>query len=339
MKHKLYCDVVLDLLPSYIDGLTRDTTNKEVKEHLETCESCLRTYITMQTPAKRIALEEQKEIDFLKVAKRKQKRKLIMAIVMTMIIGIVFTVANHYFGNPISHLLVTNGAEKYITEEYKNKDYYVDDVKYVSGVRYPYYAVIKSESSNDTRFLVFLTANGEVSSDNYQYTVEEKYVVYERINKEYFNLVQDVMQKEDFPVAAAEIQGENLCFGRLATKGKLSNEYGLEYGIEVEKLELDKVYDIYELGKYAGDIVVTVYSEEVSVEKAAEQMLQIKEFLDREQVSFYTIDFMLMKPMEEGIENVSISVTDFLYEDIYEEGLVERVQAAHDAERAYWENR
>ena len=46
-----------------------------------------------------------------------------------------------------------------------------------------------------------------------------------------------------------------------------------------------------------------------------------------------------MKPMEEGIENVSISVTDFLYEDIYEEGLVERVQAAHDAERAYWENR
>ena len=232
----------------------------------------------MMNPAKRIALDEQKEIDFLKTAKKKQQRKLIGTIVVTAVIGIILITANHYFGNPISHLLVTHAAENYIAETYSDKDYYVDDIKFVSGVRYPYYAVIKSESSKDTRFFIYLSSNGEVSSDNYQYTVEEKYVVYERINKEYFNLVQEAMQKEDFPVEPAVVQGEELIFGRLATKGMLSNEYGLDHGIEMEKLELDKVYDIYELGKYAGDIVVTVYSEEVTAEKTAEYLLAIKEF-------------------------------------------------------------
>lgn len=338
MKHKLSCDIVLDLLPSYIDGLTREITNKEVKEHLEECETCLKTYITMQTPAKKMTAEEQKEIDFLKVTKQKHQRKLIVTIVITVLIGLTLIVSNHYFGNIISHLLVTRAAENYIEETYADKDYYVDDVKFVSGVRYPYYAVIKSESSVDTRFFVFLSSNGEVSSDNYQYTIEERYVVFERINKEYATWVANALQKEDFPVEPAVIQGEELCFGRLSTMGKVSNKYGFEYGVEMEKLELDKKYDIYELGRTAGNIVVTVYSEEVTAEKAAETLLLIKQFLDSEHVSFYTMDLMLMKPMKEGSENVSISVTDFRYEDIYEEGLAERVQAAHDAEQAYWGN-
>ena len=37
MNHKIPCDMIQDLLPLYIDGLTSETTTLEIKEHLETC--------------------------------------------------------------------------------------------------------------------------------------------------------------------------------------------------------------------------------------------------------------------------------------------------------------
>jgi len=338
VKNKLSCDIVMDLLPSYVDGLTRETTNKEVKEHLEDCENCLKSYIIMQTPAKQIAIvEEQKEIDFLRETKRKSKKKVVLTVILTVLIcGGVF-LGNYYLGNPISYVVVTEAVETYIEENYKNKDYYVEDVTFESGVRYPYCATIKSESSKDIVFYVFLSSNGKVGGDNYEYAIEDKYVVFERISKEYFEWVEAVVAKKDFPVEPIVVQGENvrLCYGRLRTQGRLVGEYGADYGIVMRELELDKEYDIRELGKAAGNIVVNVTSDIVTAEEAAKSLLLIKEYLDKEGVTFYAIDFMLAEPMVEGKEAEYISVTGFLYTDIYEEGLAERIQVAHDAEKTY----
>lgn len=41
------CEVVKDLLPSYIDGLTSSVTNEEIKEHLDQCADCKRNYEAM----------------------------------------------------------------------------------------------------------------------------------------------------------------------------------------------------------------------------------------------------------------------------------------------------
>lgn len=40
----------MDLLPSYIDGLTSSTTNEAVKTHIETCASCRHTLELMRAP-------------------------------------------------------------------------------------------------------------------------------------------------------------------------------------------------------------------------------------------------------------------------------------------------
>lgn len=335
MKSKLSCDIVQDLLPSYVDELTRENTNKEIKEHLEECESCLKSYITMQTPAKRVALEEEvKEIDFLKTTKRKHQKKMIVTIAVTFAICILLVVVNTYFGNPISHLIVTNAAEKYVEETYGDKDYYVDKVGYEDGGRYPYYAIIKSESSEDTVFFVFMSPMGEVSGDNYEYVVEERYAVFRRINKEYSALVEEVFSKEDFPVEPVVLQGVELCGGQIQTSSRMMGDLRPDYGIVMKDLELDKEYDIYELGKTAGTIDIQVNSEEITADKAAEYLLLIKAYFDKEGIPFYAIDFHLSEPMQEGRAADYIHVTGFLYDDIYEEGLAERVQAVHDAERA-----
>lgn len=42
------CEIIRDLLPSYIDGLTSGVTNEEIKKHLDECETCREYYEEMQ---------------------------------------------------------------------------------------------------------------------------------------------------------------------------------------------------------------------------------------------------------------------------------------------------
>ena len=37
---KIPCEIIQDLLPSYIDELTSDVTNREVEAHMMECEQC-----------------------------------------------------------------------------------------------------------------------------------------------------------------------------------------------------------------------------------------------------------------------------------------------------------
>ena len=48
MSDKLRCEIVQDLLPSYVDGLTSDETNEAIKDHLADCVSCRDMYERMK---------------------------------------------------------------------------------------------------------------------------------------------------------------------------------------------------------------------------------------------------------------------------------------------------
>lgn len=70
--NQLPCDVVRDLFPSYIDGLTSDTTNEIIKEHVEECAPCKEILRAMQIPtAATFNAEEKKTVDFLKKNRRR----------------------------------------------------------------------------------------------------------------------------------------------------------------------------------------------------------------------------------------------------------------------------
>ena len=68
--------------------------------------------------------------------------------------------------------------------------------------------------------------------------------------------------------------------------------------------------------------------------------MELKQVFDRRNVPFYAIDFVLEYPRkEEGgtIKEGRVNVEGFLYSDIYEEGLVERVRVADEELNAYYE--
>ena len=65
---KLNCEIIRDLLPSYIDGLTSQESNRLVEEHLESCAEC-REY-----------LKEMQAESFIRGFCRKEQRKAIRPI-------------------------------------------------------------------------------------------------------------------------------------------------------------------------------------------------------------------------------------------------------------------
>ena len=49
MCEQLRCEIVQDLLPSYVDGLTSEVTTQAVNDHLASCKSCRQICERMKT--------------------------------------------------------------------------------------------------------------------------------------------------------------------------------------------------------------------------------------------------------------------------------------------------
>ncbi|MBE7003320.1 MAG: DUF4825 domain-containing protein [Ruminococcaceae bacterium] len=73
----LPCEVVRDLLPSYVDGLTSEATNRLVDGHIETCAPCRAALDAMRAPEEKRPEGEHREIDYLK-KNRRHNRKVVL---------------------------------------------------------------------------------------------------------------------------------------------------------------------------------------------------------------------------------------------------------------------
>lgn len=83
-EHKL----VKDLLPSYIDKLTSDETNKFIEEHIEACENCKEYLNDMRT---KILEENHTDLNSkkIKVAKKVSIRLKFLRLIILIIIAFI----------------------------------------------------------------------------------------------------------------------------------------------------------------------------------------------------------------------------------------------------------
>lgn len=255
-----------------------------------------------------------------------------------LIIGILWF-ANGLLGNPISKTIANNTAKEYVAENYSNMKLNVSDA-YYNFKTGSYDVEIKSPTSKDTYFYLSISPFGKITYDSYESDVVDRYNTFNRINESYSSKVEKVFDSKDFPYES------EIYFGEIIDKEGLvvseSEEYTYPvYGLDIKKLELDKDYDMYEMGKKAGHIVFYAEDDEVTVKKASEILLNIKNIFDKENIPFYAIDFTLEKPRnEEGTPNsddTSIRIEHFLYEDIYEENLEQRISKAEKDLKKYYE--
>lgn len=242
--------------------------------------------------------------------------------------------ANGLVGNPISKLLATNTAKQYLQDHHPDTDYQLDAVtfnfKFVC-----YNAYFSSPSSPDSSFTLMLGMDGKIVQDYYEAHVTNRENTARRLENEYRAAVGKVLDNPAFPYDCHIGYGE-LQF--IPEEYKNASDVP-SYALITNDLELDGIYDINELGAKAGALTIYIYDDTVSVERLAEIILDIKAMLDDSGVSFYVMDCVLEYPKPESGQWTEgrVEVMEFLYSDIYEEGMVERVQASNDAAKDYYD--
>jgi hypothetical protein len=177
-----------------------------------------------------------------------------------------------------------------------------------------------SKTSIDTHFTINFTGSGKLIYDTYQSDVLGKFNTWQRVNAEYEKLVDTVLDR-DFPYES------DIAFGEL-----LGKDDGFD------ELEIDKEYDIKTLAKEKGHIVLYITCDTPDKENVTRLLVEVKKLFDQNEVPFSSIDLTLETPLlENKIERKSIEVQNFLYQEIYEEGLLDRVEKNIDLTRKYYE--
>ena len=99
MSQKIPCEVVRDLLPSYIDELTSEVTNRIVRDHLEGCEECRKVYgsMTGSLTGEEEKFREQGEIDFLRKNRKRNRRIVLGSIAGAVLIVLGVLLARTFF--------------------------------------------------------------------------------------------------------------------------------------------------------------------------------------------------------------------------------------------------
>lgn len=104
MTNKIPCEVIQDLFPSYIDGLTSDVTNTVLEGHITECERCKTALDAMKEPKVLPEnFEDKQEIDFLKKTRTRTNKIVAGSIfIVLFIVAAVLTVKMFFFGSRIS---------------------------------------------------------------------------------------------------------------------------------------------------------------------------------------------------------------------------------------------
>lgn len=363
--YDISCEMCMDLLPLVRDGAASPDSREAVEHHLKTCAVC-RSLCQGETPP-----EEDEKKALSKVMGKLRMIGLVLlaaglllgiclterlisgsSAVFVLIVfligwllrfaytkgsgirnrvlrGLAFAAAaalaggilllsSALMGNPVSRYLAEAGAEEYLTEQYPGTDYRVDRVLYDFKTG-SYRAEVVSPSSIDTHFELKLDLRGNMEYDDYDECVANGMNTTNRVDKAYRDLVDPILQ-------------------RLNLDYTLHIGYG-EIAFSETEPELDKEYDLQELGAREGKLIVYIRDDTVTEERAAEILLDVKALMDENGATFHSIHFVLVHPSPgEGIAppEGQVEALDFLYEDIYQEGLAERLRQASLEAAAYW---
>ena len=264
------------------------------------------------------------------------------------IIGIVLLIAliaaliwfgNVMMGNPVSHALASKAAKAFLSDQFSGTDYQMERITY-SFKDGRYHAFMVSPTSIDGDFSVCFSMLGEYCYDTYD-SVQNGWNTAQRLNSEYRKLTDTILNAPALPYDNTQVY--SIMFGELEIYPKEfiddPNVHDIpDYSLVQDDLELNKIYDIKELGAQAGHLILYVDNEVISVEETARIMLDFRSMFDKADIPFYAMDFVLRHPRTEDgqSDDEEIRINDFLYQDIYEEGLTERIEIAIEETAAYY---
>lgn len=265
--------------------------------------------------------------------------RIIGIVLVIVLIALLIWFGNIMLGNPVSHALASKAAQTFLSDRFSNTDYEMERITY-SFKDGRYHAFMVSPTSIDGDFSVCFSMLGEYCYDTYD-SVQDGWNTAQRLNSEYRKLTDTILNDPALPYDNTQIY--SIMFGELEIYPKEfiddPNIHDIpDYSLVQDDLELNKIYDIKELGAKAGHLVLYVDNDLISVEETARIMLDFRARFDAEGIPFYAMDFVLRHPRteDEKSDDEEITINDFLYQDIYEEGLTDRIEIAIEDTAAYY---
>ena len=269
----------------------------------------------------------------------KKHFRIIGIVLVIAIIAVLIWFGNVMMGNPVSHVLASKAAKSFLSDRFSGTDYQMERITY-SFKDGRYHAFMVSPTSIDGDFSVCFSMLGDYCYDTYD-SVLDGWNTAQRLESEYRKLTDTILNDPALPYDNTQIY--SIMFGRLEIYPREAFEDTNatdvpEYAILLEDLELNKIYDIKELGAKAGHLILYVDNEVISVEETARIMLDFRSMFDKVDIPFYAMDFVLRHPRTEDgqSDDEEIRINDFLYQDIYEEGLTDRIETAIEETAAYY---
>ena len=262
---------------------------------------------------------------------KKAKKLLATTAVVLLLLSPVFFL----FGNPLSWGLVLLRSNQYLNAHFPELDVKISRIVY-DFVHGGFTVHVDSPTSVDTHFHMMCDFWGGVHTDYYG-SVADRGTTFARHSEAYADLVADAMAQPGSPFAQEDVYALLMSQGSIPYDTVYENgEYvnitlDKDFSLDYSGFELDQDYDLIPLGAAYGQIDVTVLDEDVSVSRVAELLLELREYLDSRNIPFYAVELTVFSPDRSSC----VHVHDFLYSDIYEEGLEERVQQAYDEYLAY----
>lgn len=219
--------------------------------------------------------------------------------------------------NSTSYTLAEHSAQAYKEKYHPDSDYAVSEAVYdVKDERYR--VTLSSPTSADSHFVLEFNPFGMIIRNSYEFDVTRRANTGRRISNEYNTAVKEVLTAVPYP---AELS----CIGSLQWQVS-GGPHDSAHTILSDELELDGLYDPAQFGAKAGHIWlhITVDSPEmVTTDKLAATMLYVRKTLDQAKLPFHTISCFLGYP--NGTKSKRLRLEDFLYADIYEERLINRI--------------
>lgn len=98
--NKKDCKIVQDLLPNYIENLTKEETSKYIEEHIKECEECKELLDKMRTEIKsNDEKRDLREVKYMKKFKNKIRilKFIILLIVLLLILAFILIIGRRFF--------------------------------------------------------------------------------------------------------------------------------------------------------------------------------------------------------------------------------------------------
>lgn len=241
----------------------------------------------------------------------------------TAITLMLIILANVLLGNPVSRVLAYNTGKKYIAQSLTGTDYRIDAVKYNWKVGGGYSVMLETDEQIDGDFYLSTDMLGRITYD-YSYLVTDKINTSYRVESEYDNAVNYVVSHIELPFEPYNVWGRLLFREEIPVDGYPN---GIAEDISISSLEVNKLYNVQDFGEKIGAVKIFLRTDcnDITYDNAAEFLLKFREACDDFGVKFYSIGFA-----------GNISFEGLLYEDIYEDGLVERIKEAEKSLDDYY---